>query len=177
MLGLVLLTPLGLLALILTLSSVERRLFGEHADLRLRYLTGVAEAEPARGAGSRAGTRDRSGDDEQPAPSAGKRASRRRGRMFRHVDPDRVSRDGGPTLATAAGVVQSRVQPTPTRRVGYLLPGKVFTPVSGECVRCGGDLSRGFAAARDTEGDLEAGVVCPCCEWLDDNERQQTGYF
>lgn len=45
--------------------------------------------------------------------------------------------------------------------------------MAAECAGCGGDLERGYALARDAQGQESGGFVCLSCEWLDNAERER----
>lgn len=171
----VLLTPLALLGLVLLLAAIERRLFGDPLDLRLRSLGTPADShgrqlvQPSRdGASVDPGVRTR----PSQSPPLDFIARRRGGRMIRFTGRNHVVRPAGSVLPAPDAVPRPTVRPKADLDVDRLLPDTVFTTVSGECLRCGGDLSRGFAAARDSVGEDEGGLVCPSCEWLDDAERE-----
>lgn len=163
MLWLVLLTPPVLLASILGLAAVERRLFrapsGSDALGASRLDTPHGAHSPVRE--TPAGSKVRDAGATPDAPS-------RNEALQPPLHQYALSRRPGWTSG-ATPVVR------PSAHVERLLPEDVFTRVPGECVRCGGDLSRGFAVARDLTGRVEYGLVCRCCEWFDEAERQASG--
>lgn len=74
----------------------------------------------------------------------------------------RTLREAWPGAETVAAAAGGRLMGTEKTRVrGQRL--------EDSCSRCGVDLSRGYVASRSPPG----GVVCMCCDWLDDVERQQ----
>lgn len=176
----VLLTPVGFLVLILALDFVERRLFGEPGDTRVAARGRRFAANPAGSARrgiSRSGATDQ-GQRAGPAltrpievsPRPSSRPHRVRG--FRFLGSSHIRSAAGSAVVISGAARQPTVSPKTPLDVENLLPGTVSKIAPGDCVRCGGDLSRGFAPARDSAGEDEGGLVCLSCGWLDDAERE-----
>lgn len=177
----VLLTPAAFLALILTLDFVERRLFGEPGDPRVTPGGRRSRATPAgsdrthipRSGATRWGRQRSDPDLTRPIEVSPRSSSRpHRARRFRFLGSSHIRSAAGSAVVISATAPRPAVSPKTPLDVENLLPGTVSKIAPGDCVRCGGDFSRGFAPARDSAGEDEGALVCLSCGWLDDAERE-----
>lgn len=181
MVWLVLLTPVGFLVLILSLAFVERSLFGAPGDPVLAGMGGNPGARVARN-DQREIHRSGAADHERPVvepaltrpieiPFVPEATRPRSGRPLRFPGSSLMLSRVGRIVSVPGAGRQPTVSPKTALDTDNLLPGTVSKIVPGDCLRCGGDLSRGFASARDSSGEDEGGLVCLSCAWLDDAER------